>query len=57
MLTQDGLIAVARRHDLCMFEYLVEHGVLLPPAEDSVAVMLQRRRDWINQAEIGRAHV
>ena len=36
-----------------MFELLVEHGVVISSAienDESVAGMLQRRRDWIDQA-------
>jgi hypothetical protein len=60
-LNQDGislLIHAARRGDLSIFEYLVAHGATIPVAVEvdgsddttMIAAMLQRRRDWIDQA-------
>ena len=45
------LIDAARQGDLSIFEYLVEHGAMIPSEEaidGSVAIMLQRRQDWIS---------
>lgn len=45
------LLHAAQRDDLSMFEYLVEHGAAIPSDVDqSIAAMLQRRQDWIDQA-------
>ena len=51
------LLHAARRGDLSIFEYLVEHGAASPSGEvmdedgrPLVAVMLQRRQEWIDQA-------
>lgn len=47
------LIGAARRNDHSLFEYLVEHGARIPfnvlLLDNSIADMLQRRQDWINQ--------
>ena len=41
----------AQRGDLSVFEYLLEHGAAMPSnADESVNAMIQRRRDWIDQA-------
>ena len=62
--TQEGdmLLHAARRGNLSIFEYLVEHGATFLSDEvmdendrSLVAVMLQRRRDWIDQA-VGIVH-
>ena len=47
------LLHAAQRDDLSMFEYLVEHGATMPADKEmgeSVAAILQRRQDWIEQA-------
>ena len=47
------LIHAARRNDLSMFEYLVEHGAVISPDEEmdeSIVAMFRRRQNWINQA-------
>ena len=51
------LLHAARRGDLSIFEYLVEHGATFPSDEmmndedrSLVAAMLQRRQEWIDQA-------
>ena len=47
---------VARRGDLTMFEYLLQHGAVVPAQGlgrrdfRSIAAMLQRHQNWIDQA-------
>ena len=48
------LIHAAEQGNLSIFEYLVERGATIPSGEEmnaSIAVMLQHRRDWIDQAK------
>ena len=57
--SQNGVSALAyaaSRKDLSMFEYLVERGAAIdmdnarPEDRGTIAAMLQRRQEWINQA-------
>ena len=45
-----------KRGDFVMFEYLVEHGVVIPSVEmngsNEVSRMLHRRQIWIDQIKL-----